>query len=142
MKAVFITRYGGPEVLEYGERARPVPTSGQVLVEVHSASVNPRDWRLREGQFPARLLTRRFPVILGSDVSGIVVEAGPNTRRFHVGDAVFGMQTARGGMGAYAEYIAIAESALARKPSNVSHEDAARSEERRVGKECRCRWST
>ncbi len=125
MRAVFIKRYGGTEVLEYGERPRPVLKSGQVLVEVHAASVNPRDWLLREGRYVFRWLTPRFPLILGSDISGVVVEAGSSTSPFRLGDAVFGMQTTLGGMGAYAEYIAIAGGALARKPSNISHEEAA-----------------
>lgn len=125
MRAVFINRYGGPEVLEYGDQPRPALRSRQVLVEVHAASVNPRDWLLREGRYVFRYLTRGFPLILGSDVSGVVVEAGPDTRRFRPGDAVFGMQTAFGRMGGYAEYIAIDERALAAKPTNISHEEAA-----------------
>lgn len=125
MRAVFINRYGGTEVLEYGDRPRPAPRSGQVLVEVHAASVNPRDWLLREGRYVFRYLMPGFPLILGGDVSGVVVEAGPNTSRFRPGDAVFGMQTSFGRMGGYAEYIAIHERALAAKPTNISHEEAA-----------------
>lgn len=125
MRAVFIQRYGGLEVLEYGEQPRPVPRSGQVLVEVHAASVNPRDWLLREGRYVFRHLMRGFPLILGSDVSGVVVESGSGTTRFRPGDAVFGMQTPLGRMGGYAEYVAIDEHALAAKPANVSHEEAA-----------------
>jgi len=125
MRAVFINRYGGPEVLEYGDQPSPAPRSKQVLVEVHAASVNPRDWLLREGRYVFRYLTRAFPLILGSDVSGVVVEAGSDTSRFRPGDAVFGMQTAFGRMGGYAEYIAMDERALAAKPTNISHEEAA-----------------
>lgn len=66
-----------------------------------------------------------MPLILGSDVSGVVVEAGPGTSRFRPGDAVFGMQTAMGRMGGYAEYVAIDERALAAKPANISHQEAA-----------------
>jgi NADPH:quinone reductase-like Zn-dependent oxidoreductase len=124
MRAVFINRYGGSEVLEYGERPRPVPKSRQVLVEVHAAGVNPRDWLLREGRYVFRFLTK-LPLILGSDVSGVVVETGPDASRFRRGDAVFGMQTALGRMGGYAEYIAIDERALAAKPANISHQEAA-----------------
>ncbi len=125
MKAVFITKYGGAEVLEYGDLPRPTPRSGQVLVEVHAASVNPRDWLLREGRYVFRYLMRGFPLILGSDVSGVVVQSGRDTKRFREGDAVFGMQTPLGRMGGYAEYIAIDERALAAKPANISHEEAA-----------------
>lgn len=125
MRAIFINRYGGTEVLEEGEQPRPVARSRQVLVEVHAASINPRDWLLREGRYVFRYLMRGFPLILGSDVSGVVTEVGPDAKLFRPGDAVFGMQTPLGRMGGYAEYVAIDERALARKPGNVSHEEAA-----------------
>jgi NADPH:quinone reductase-like Zn-dependent oxidoreductase len=112
-------------MLEVGERPTPRPGRGQVLIEVHAAAVNPRDWLLREGRYQFRRLQPAFPLILGSDVSGVVVERGPGARRFAVGEAVFGMQTLRGGMGGYAEYVAIHEDALAAKPAGVSHADAA-----------------
>jgi NADPH:quinone reductase-like Zn-dependent oxidoreductase len=96
-----------------------------VLVEVHAASVNPRDWLLREGRYVFRRLVGGFPVILGSDVSGVVAEVGPQVTRFRPGDQVFGMQSLLGRMGGYAEYVAIDESALTLKPPQVSHEEAA-----------------
>lgn len=125
MKAVYIERYGGVEVLQYGEHPRPAPQPRQVLVEVHAASVNPRDWLLREGRYVFRYLVSGFPLILGSDISGVVVETGPDASRFKPGDAVFGMQTVLGRMGGYAEYIAISERVVARKPGNITHESAA-----------------
>ncbi len=125
MKAIYVESYGGPEVLRFGERPRPVPDPGQILIEVHAASVNPRDWLLREGRYVFRHLVRGFPLVLGSDISGIVVEVGSGAKHFKPGDCVFGMQTPFGRMGGYAEYIAIAEGALARKPEHVSHEEAA-----------------
>lgn len=125
MRAVFIEGFGGVEVLRCGELPRPAAGRGQVLVEVHAAAVNPRDWLVREGRYQLRFLMPGFPLILGSDLSGVVVEAGPGAGRFRPGDAVFGMQTALGRMGCHAEYVAIAESALARKPESVSHMDAA-----------------
>lgn len=125
MKAIYIERYGGPDVLQFGERPRPVPKPDQVLIEVHAASVNPRDWLMREGRYVFRHLMRGFPLILGSDVSGVVVEVGSRVKRFQPGDRVFGMQTPLGRMGGYAEYTAISERALARKPDSVSHEEAA-----------------
>ena len=125
MKAIYIERYGGPEVLQFGERPMPVAKPGQVLIEVHAASVNPRDWLLREGRYVFRHLMRGFPLILGSDVSGVVVEVGPGARRFKAGDRVFGMQTPLGRMGGYAQYVAIAERALVAKPERISHEEAA-----------------
>lgn len=125
MNAVFIERYGGPEVLQFGEQPRPVPKSDQVLIQVHAASVNPRDWLLREGRYVFRHLMRGFPLILGSDVSGVVAEVGRDVRRFKPGDCVFGMQTPLGRMGGYAQYVAIPQSALAGKPDCISHEEAA-----------------
>jgi len=125
MKAIYIEHYGGPEVLQFGECPRPVPKPGQVLIEVHAASVNPRDWLMREGRYVFRHLARGFPLVLGSDVSGVVVEIGSRVKRFKPGDLVFGMQTPLGRMGGYAEYTAISERALARKPDSVSHEEAA-----------------
>lgn len=125
LQAIYIEKFGGPEVLQFGTVPRPVLKTGQVLVEVRAAAVNPRDWLVREGQYALRPFSPGFPLILGSDVSGIVVEVGAGAARFRPGDAVFGMQTARGRMGAYAEYIAIAEEVLAKKPDSISHDEAA-----------------
>ena len=124
MNAVYITKYGGSDQLVYGPLPRPEPKSGQVLVRVRAAAVNPRDWIVRDGRYVFKFALPRFPIILGSDVSGDVVECGP-TSRFRIGDAVFGMQPLVGGMGAYAEYVAIDETALAGKPPSISHVDAA-----------------
>ena len=116
MQAVFISQYGSNDVLRYGELPRPVPKKGQVLVRVRAASVNPRDWIIRDGRYVFKFALPAFPIILGSDISGEVVACGPRAARFRPGDAVFGMQPLRGGMGAYAEYVAIDEAALAAKP--------------------------
>ena len=124
MKAVGIRRYGGLDALEYGDYPRPLPKGRQLLVRVHAASVNPRDWLLREGRYVFRLAVR-MPAILGSDFSGVVAECEPDARMFREGDAVFGMQTAFGNMGAYADYIAVDERSVARKPGAVSHGQAA-----------------
>jgi NADPH:quinone reductase-like Zn-dependent oxidoreductase len=125
MHAVFISQYGGSDVLRYGKLPRPVPKQGQVLVRVRAASVNPRDWIVREGRYVFKFALPAFPIILGSDISGEVVACGPTAARFKPGDAVFGMQPLRGGMGAYAEYVAIDEAALAAKPEALSHAEAA-----------------
>lgn len=125
MKAVYIERYGGPEVLQVGLRPRPQARPGQVLVEVHAAAVNPRDWLLREGRYQFRHLQGGFPLILGSDVSGVVAAVGAGVQGFMPGDAVFGMQSFFGRMGGYAEYVAIDAAALAHKPVNISHIEAA-----------------
>jgi NADPH:quinone reductase-like Zn-dependent oxidoreductase len=87
MKAVFIRRYGGPEVLEYGEFADPVLSAGDVLVKAAAAAINPIDIMERSG------LTKdfkpiSFPGVLGWDLSGTVVQVGPGALGFSVGDRV------------------------------------------------------
>ena len=82
MKASFFRRYGGPEVLEYGELPDPVPAAGEVLVNVHAASVNAADWKMRAGQYGAAI---SFPHIPGRDFSGVVAKGAHD---FEPGDAV------------------------------------------------------
>jgi NADPH:quinone reductase-like Zn-dependent oxidoreductase len=125
MRAAFIRRHGGNEVVEVGERPAPRLGPQQVLIRVHAACVNPRDWLLRDGRYVFRHLVRGFPIILGSDVSGEVVETGPLARRFRPGEEVYAMQTHLGQMGAYAELMAVHEKAVAHKPANMTHEEAA-----------------
>ncbi len=125
MKAVYVERFGGPEVLVHGERPTPRPAADEVLIEVHAVGVNPRDWMLREGTYVGRLLVGRPPIILGSDVSGVVVAVGRRVEQFAVGDEVFAMQSQLAKMGGYAEYMAVKASCVARKPAGVSHVEAA-----------------
>ncbi|MBI4248312.1 MAG: NAD(P)-dependent alcohol dehydrogenase, partial [Elusimicrobia bacterium] len=94
-----------------------------VLIEVHAAGVNPVDWKIRRGDL-AFLLGWRFPKILGFDVSGRVVSTGPAVRKWKPGDLVYGRLDSSSG-GAYAEFAAAGEEALALKPSALSHEQAA-----------------
>lgn len=125
MKAVYIERFGGTEVLIQGERPRPSVRSDEVLIEAHAAGVNPRDWLIRSGRYPFQRLLPRLPFILGSDVSGVVAEVGDAVDGFAPGDEVFAMQPTSRGFGAYAELVAVPASAVARKPANVTHEEAA-----------------
>ena len=114
MKASFFRRYGGPEVLEYGELPDPAPGAGDVLVEIHAASVNAADWKMRAGQYGAAV---SFPHVPGRDFSGVIVSSGGF---FKPGDAVFGVcEVPR--EGAYAERIAIREAIVARKPEQLTH---------------------
>jgi NADPH:quinone reductase-like Zn-dependent oxidoreductase len=114
MKASFFRRYGGPEVLEYGELPDPVPAAGEVLVDIHAASINAADWKMRGGQYSARI---DFPHVPGRDFSGVVVKGA---RDFRPGDAVFGVcEVPR--EGSYAEKIAIREEIVARKPEGLTH---------------------
>ncbi|HYY62358.1 MAG TPA: NADP-dependent oxidoreductase, partial [Burkholderiales bacterium] len=114
LKACFIRRFGGPEVLEYGELPDPAPRTGEVLVEIHAASVNAADWKMRAGQYGA---AGTFPHVPGRDFSGVIVSSGGF---FKPGDAVFGVcEVPR--EGAYAERLAIREAIVARKPEQLTH---------------------
>ena len=118
MKACFFRRYGGPEVLEYGELPDPSPRAGEVLVEIHAASVNAADWKMRGGQYGAAVA---FPHVPGRDFSGVIVSSAAH---FKPGDAVFGVcEVPR--EGAYAEKIAIRESIVAAKPAKLTHVQCA-----------------
>ena len=118
MKACFFRRYGGPEVLEYGELPDPSPRPGEVLVEIHAASVNAADWKMRGGQYGAAV---GFPHVPGRDFSGVIVSSAAH---FKPGDAVFGVcEVPR--EGAYAERIAIRESIVAAKPAKLTHVQCA-----------------
>ena len=85
MKACFLRRYGSPEVLEYGELPDPAPGAGEVLIEIHAASVNAADWKMRAGQYGAAVA---FPHVPGRDFSGVIVSGA---QFFEPGDAVFGV---------------------------------------------------
>jgi NADPH:quinone reductase-like Zn-dependent oxidoreductase len=120
MKAVFIERFGGPEVLTYGDMPDPVAGPGQVVVDVAAASVNGADWRVRAGQYGAA----KFPLILGRDFSGTVSAAAADVSDLKVGDPVFGVLEA-GREDAYAEKLSITAAIIARKPAALSHAEAA-----------------
>jgi NADPH:quinone reductase-like Zn-dependent oxidoreductase len=121
MKAAFIERHGGPEVLEYGDMPDPVAAPGQVVVDIVAASVNGADWKVREGK-SAQLA--HFPYILGRDFSGVVSALGQGVTDLRIGDEVFAVCDA-GQEGAYAEKIAIKASIVAKKTEGLSHVDAA-----------------
>ena len=121
MRAAFIERHGGPEVLKFGEMPDPVAASGEVVVDIVAASVNGADWKVREGKSGQ---LSRFPYILGRDFSGVVATVGEGVRDLCVGDEVFGVCDV-GQEGAYAEKIAIKAAIVARKPDRLSHVDAA-----------------
>jgi len=123
MRAARIHRYGPPEVLSIDEVPEPEPGPRDVVVEVHATSVNPVDWKIRSGGQRA-LIHYRLPWTLGLDVSGRVVKVGSAVTRFRIGDEVYGSPTHRR-PGTYADYVAIDERALALKPRNLTHVEAA-----------------
>ncbi|MFF2851784.1 NADP-dependent oxidoreductase [Streptomyces sp. NPDC058001] len=125
MKAISYRRYGGPEVMEYGDVRDPKVGPDSVLVKVRAAAVNPVDLKCREGRLDA-LLDPVFPVIPGWDVAGVVVQPGVSITEFAVGDEVVGyVREDMLSRGTFAEYVAAPVRTLARKPRNLSFEEAA-----------------
>src|SRR4051812_29639054 len=128
MKAIVRETYGPPDVLHLEDVPVPTLGDGDVLVRVRAASANAGDWHLLRGTpFPFRLVAGlRVPKfkIIGTDVAGHVEAVGQNVTQFRPGDAVFG-ELSRCGFGAYAEFAAVPEKALALKPANLSFEEAA-----------------
>ncbi|MBU2287596.1 MAG: alcohol dehydrogenase catalytic domain-containing protein, partial [Gammaproteobacteria bacterium] len=117
MKAVQFFEFGGPEVLRYADVPSPSLKGGEVLVRVRAVGLNPPDWYLRDGYsaHPELKPAVSFPVIPGSDVSGVVDAVADGVRDFSVGDEVFGMVRfpSYGDSAAYAEYVTAPASDLA-----------------------------
>ena len=123
MKAVVVNEYGGPEVLKYQDAPRPEPKEDEILVRVMAAAVNPVDSYVRQGMFAKRGLDNR-PLIIGSDIAGVVEKTGPSAKKFKPGDAVYCyLAVTRGG--GYAEFATAKESETALKPKNLSFEEAS-----------------
>jgi NADPH:quinone reductase-like Zn-dependent oxidoreductase len=128
MRAIVRETYGPPDVLHLADVPIPTLHDGDVLVRVRAASANAGDWHLLRGTpLPFRLVaglrTPRFRII-GTDIAGTVEAVGRNVTRYRPGDEVFG-ELSRSGFGAYAEFAAAPEAALALKPANLSFEEAA-----------------
>jgi NADPH:quinone reductase-like Zn-dependent oxidoreductase len=119
---MLLTGHGGPETLRYGEVQDPKPGFGEVVVDIYAASVNGADPKVRRGN--GRYKLDHFLHILGRDFSGVVSAVGQGVTDFKVGDSVFGV-TDQGIEGAYAEKIAINAAIIAKKPSSLSHAEAA-----------------
>ncbi len=126
MKAIILKDFGGPENLVIAELPIPDISDNEVLVQVKAISVNPVDYKTRIGKSRLALSLRETsPVILGWDISGIVIRRGKEVKMFSEGDEVFGMVNFPGHGKAYAEYVAAPEAHLSLKPSNISHAGAA-----------------
>lgn len=128
MKAVRIHAFGGPDVLRYEDAPRPGPAPGELLVRVHAVGLNPPDWYLRDGMKnlpPEWRPQPRFPIILGTDVSGVVEAIGDGVTDFAVGDEVYSMvrfpEMGLEGAGAYAEFVSLPASQAAIKPAGLDH---------------------
>ena len=119
MKAVRIHRFGGPEVLQVDDIATPEPSDGKLLIRVSAASVNPVDYKIRQGGYP-KVSDKDLPVTLGRDVAGVVETPGGD---FAAGDEVYAhLDWADGG---YAEFALCAPEGVAAKPSSIGMVEAA-----------------
>jgi NADPH:quinone reductase-like Zn-dependent oxidoreductase len=132
MKAIRLHAFGGPEVLRYEDVPKPGVKAGEVLVRVHAIGINPPDWYLREGYKmlpPAWQPQISFPVILGTDISGVVEAIADDVESFSVGDEVYSMVRFAVGLAgdskAYAEYVSVPVSEVALKPTGIDHMHAA-----------------
>src|SRR6184192_3833972 len=123
MKAFILDRYGSADGVRAGDTPDPALREDDVLVQIHAASVNQLDSKIRSGEFK-RILPYRLPLILGHDVAGVVVRVGSRVRRFKPGDEVYA-RPADGQIGAFAEFSAIKEDDVAIKPKALSMEEAA-----------------
>ncbi|WP_368563768.1 NADP-dependent oxidoreductase [Pseudoxanthomonas sp. UTMC 1351] len=123
MKAFVIDRYGKNEVVRAGEMPEPALRDKDVLIQIHAASVNPLDLKIRDGKLKA-LLPYRLPLILGNDLAGMVIRIGSGVRRFKPGDEVYARPDANR-IGTFAELIAVGEDAVASKPARLTMEEAA-----------------
>ncbi|MFM5892899.1 MAG: NADP-dependent oxidoreductase [Novosphingobium sp.] len=123
MKAFILDGYGHGKPLRFGDLPQPELKDTDVLVEIHAASVNPIDYKIRSGEFKL-ILPFKLPVALGSDLAGVVVKVGTKVKSFKPGDEVFA-QTGSDPIGTFAEYIAVDEANVALKPKSLSMEEAA-----------------
>jgi NADPH:quinone reductase-like Zn-dependent oxidoreductase len=132
MKAILQYEFGGPEVLRYEDVPIPALAAGEVRVRVHAVGLNPPDWYLRDGYkaLPPEWQPKvNFPIILGTDISGVVEAVAEGVTAFAVGDEVYAMVRFPAGMmgdsRGYAEYVTVPVSELALKPANIDHLHAA-----------------
>jgi NADPH:quinone reductase-like Zn-dependent oxidoreductase len=123
MRAILFDDFGGPEVLYLGEAPDPVAGPGEILVDIHAASVNAADSKVRAGPRAGEPVLD-LPHILGRDFSGVVRSLGADVTDFAPGDAVFGV-TERGTEGCYAEALSVPAALATKKPHSISHVEAA-----------------
>lgn len=122
-RAVVINEYGGKEKLAEAKVSLPELGVDQVLVKVAATSINPIDWKLREG-YLKQMFPWSFPIILGWDVAGEIVEVGQKVKDYHVGDRIFARpETTR--FGTYADYTIVDSNLLAPVPESIAFTEAA-----------------
>jgi NADPH:quinone reductase-like Zn-dependent oxidoreductase len=125
MKAIVLQDFGTTEQLIFTDVPTPTIKDDEVLIQSKAISINPVDVKTRSGRGMAGRYKDLLPVVLGWDISGVVVQVGKNVSRFKTGDEVFGMVNFPGLGNAYAAYVAAPATHLALKPANITHETAA-----------------
>lgn len=132
MKAVRLHEFGGPEVLCYEDAPCPQLASGEVLIRIAAIGINPPDWYLCDGMKalpPEWRPSPSFPIILGTDVSGVIEAVADDVDGFTVGDEVYSMvrfpEKGMDGAGAYAEFVSVPAKQVALKPAGIDHVHAA-----------------
>jgi NADPH:quinone reductase-like Zn-dependent oxidoreductase len=125
MKAVYQTKYGKSDVLQYGEQANPTLKANEIRVKNYASSVNPRDWMIRSGRYQLQFLVPSFPLILGSDFAGEIIEIGSKVKGFKLGDKVFGMKNPSEGLATYSEEVVAPAKNMAIIPKGLSYTEAA-----------------
>src|SRR5947207_13963499 len=123
MKAFVVERYKSKSAVRLGEMPEPEVRDDDVLVQVHAASLNQLDSKIRDGEFKL-ILPYRLPLILGHDVAGVVVKVGPRVRQFKLGDEVYARPDDFR-IGTFAEFVPVNETSLALKPKGLTMEEAA-----------------
>ncbi|WP_236255464.1 NADP-dependent oxidoreductase [Chryseobacterium indoltheticum] len=123
MKAFSISRYKKESPLELVDLPEPIVKDHEVLVEIHAASVNLLDSKIKSGEFKL-ILPYKMPLVLGHDVAGIIVKTGAKVKNFKVGDEIYS-RPSDFHIGTFAEFISIDEKDIALKPKNLSMEEAA-----------------
>ncbi|NOS93862.1 MAG: NAD(P)-dependent alcohol dehydrogenase [Cyclobacteriaceae bacterium] len=123
MRAVLYGSYGGVEVMQWGNIPLPKPGHHQILVRTIATSLNPVDWRIRNGEMQL-MVNNKFPKGIGLDFAGIVEAVGKDVSRFNVGDEVFGLLSYQNA-GSIAEYVIADEKLTTKKPIGISFEEAA-----------------
>lgn len=122
MKAIVLKSFGGPDSFELCDVPKPIPHASEVLVRVHTTSINPLDYQVRRGDYSDLV---PLPAITGHDVSGVVEEFGPSVTAFAPGEEVWYTPQIFDGPGSYAEFHVAAESIVGKKPDALSHLEPA-----------------
>lgn len=123
MRALVLTRYGGPEATELCDVAVPAPGPGEVQIAVKAAGLNPVDFKTRDGRLRG-IHSYALPIVLGSELSGVITAVGEGVTRFRPADEVF-TRVAKDRLGAFAEVACAREDLVAKKPSSLDFTHAA-----------------